>query len=108
MGFPILLLLRCACRVHLHIKNTFPLTEYSDLTVSSISQRSSVYYTGPWQLLQYLLTNMYGNVEVVVSDSSDAMSLRVFDAITIVFEPPVVVLEVLYVLVQSSRNINLC
>lgn len=72
------------------------ISEYSDLLVSTITQRSSIHYTGSWQLLHYLLASMYGSVEVILSETAENNSLRVFDAITIVQEPPVVVLEVMF------------
>lgn len=40
---------------------------------------------------------MYGSVEVILSEAAENNSLRVFDAITLVQEPPVVVLEVVYI-----------
>lgn len=36
---------------------------------------------------------MYGNVDVVLSETSDSKNLRVFDAVNVLQEPPVVVLE---------------
>ncbi|KAK8719692.1 hypothetical protein OTU49_013855 [Cherax quadricarinatus] len=76
-----------------HIISPKELVKYSDLSVSTISQRTSIHYTGSWQLLHYLLASMYGSVEVILSDNSENKSLRIFDTITIVEEPPVVVLE---------------
>ena len=62
--------------------------------MSTISQRSSLHYTGSWQLLHYLLASMYGSVEVVVSDGAESQALRVFNVVTVTQEPPVVVIEV--------------
>ncbi|KAG7155877.1 Cleavage and polyadenylation specificity factor subunit 3-like [Homarus americanus] len=76
-----------------HIISPKELGKYSELSVSTISQRTSIHYTGSWQLLHYLLASMYGSIEAIASDSSENTSLRVFDAVTIVQEPPVVVLE---------------
>ncbi|XP_050730774.1 cleavage and polyadenylation specificity factor subunit 3-like [Eriocheir sinensis] len=76
-----------------HIISPKDLGKYSELSVSSISQRSSLHYTGSWPLLHYLLTSMYGTVEVLVTDAGENQALKVFDAVTIIHEPPVVVLE---------------
>lgn len=68
--------------------------EYSELAVSTLSQRLSVNYTGSWQLLQYLMNTMFGNVEVLTTEDPNQKVLRVFDSVNIVHEPPVIVLEV--------------
>ncbi|XP_076048104.1 cleavage and polyadenylation specificity factor 73 [Oratosquilla oratoria] len=76
-----------------HIIAAKDLGKYSELAVSSITQRQSVHYTSSWYLLHYLLSSMYGDVEVVIGDSTDNQSLRVFDAVTVTHEAPLVVLE---------------
>ncbi|KAK7075515.1 Cleavage and polyadenylation specificity factor subunit 3 [Halocaridina rubra] len=76
-----------------HIISPRELGKYSDLTVSTINQRTSIQYDGSWQLLHYLLSSMYGNVEVVLPEGSESKCMRVFDSISVMHEPPVVVLE---------------
>ena len=83
-------------------------TEYSELATSTISQRSSVHYTGSWQLLHYLLTTMYGSVEVVLADgtegdiSEDSKILRVFGVINVIYEQPMVTIEVCIIMMNDN------
>lgn len=76
-----------------HIISPEELSKYSELSVSTVQQRLSVHYSGSWQLLHYLLASMYGNIEVVLEEEKDHRSLRIFGAITLIYQSPVVVLE---------------
>ena len=40
---------------------------------------------------------MYGSVEVVVAEGADSKSLKIFDAVTVIQEPPIVVIEVMII-----------
>ncbi|KAK3881838.1 hypothetical protein Pcinc_013744 [Petrolisthes cinctipes] len=76
-----------------HIISPSELGKYSELSVSTISQRSSLHYTGSWPLLHYLLSSMYGSLQVVPTEGEENKALKVFDAVTITREPPVVIIE---------------
>lgn len=76
-----------------HIISPAELSKYSELSVSTVQQRLSVHYSGSWQLLHYLLASMYGNIEVVIEEEKENKSLRIFGAITLIYQSPVVVLE---------------
>ncbi|KAB7507057.1 Cleavage and polyadenylation specificity factor subunit 3 [Armadillidium nasatum] len=76
-----------------HVISPQELNKYSELAVTTLSQRLSVNYTGSWQLLQYLMNTMFGNVDILTTDDPNQKVLRVFDSVNVVHEPPVIVLE---------------
>ncbi|XP_018017803.1 cleavage and polyadenylation specificity factor subunit 3 [Hyalella azteca] len=90
-----------------HIVSPAELNKYTQLSSSRISQRMSVAYTGGFPLLHYLLACMFADIEVLSpqqymaeqDDRSDKDALvptdvlRVIDTVTVLHEPPLVVLE---------------
>ncbi|KAL7640374.1 UNVERIFIED_CONTAM: hypothetical protein RMT77_008647 [Armadillidium vulgare] len=76
-----------------HVISPQELNKYSELAVSTLSQRLSVNYNGSWQLLHYLMGTMFGNVDILTTEDPNQKVLRVFDSVNVVHEPPVIVLE---------------
>merc|ERR1712059_218185 len=78
-----------------HILAPGDLPKYTDLTMSTVTQRQSVHYTGTLQLLQYILQNTAGEVEVVEGEtgSDKKQVIRAFGAVDIIHEPRMVTLE---------------
>ncbi|KAF2364148.1 Zn-dependent metallo-hydrolase RNA specificity domain [Trinorchestia longiramus] len=90
-----------------HIVSPDELTKYTQLSSSRISQRMSVAYTAGFPLLHYLLACMFADIEVIppeqyISDQGDRSDknepvptevLRIIDTITVLHEPPLIVLE---------------
>ena len=68
-----------------HIMAPSDLAEYTDLAVSTLTQRMSVAYNAPLSLLTHYLTQLSGDVEYVEVYNKPA--LRIFSAVTIVHEP---------------------
>lgn len=64
--------------------------EYTDMSMSQIMQRQSVLYSGNAVILKHLITQVAGLLETVESDKR----LRAFNAIDIIIEPKIVILEV--------------
>ena len=83
----------------LHIFHHF-ISDYTDLAMSTITQRQSIAYTGTFPLLRYYLTQLSGDVEEY--DVGEKQALRVFKAVNVVFEGRMVTLEVYHSL---HRNV---
>ena len=95
----------CWIAAYLRIKYIW-IAEYSQLSSSRVSQRVSVAYNAGFQLLHYLLACMFADVERITPDEyiqeggrdKDApvpvSVLRVLDIVTVLHEPPLVVLQV--------------
>ncbi len=77
-----------------HIMAPADLPEYTDLTVSSVTQRLSIAYNAPLSLLMHYLTQLSGDVEYV--EINEKPGLRIFGKVTIIHEPTknMVMLEV--------------
>jgi len=77
-----------------HLLSPADLPKYTDLTMSTVTQRQSVYYSGSLQLLQYLLHHTAGEVEVVEGENSDKRRvIRAFGCIDVIWTPRLVTLE---------------
>jgi len=77
-----------------HILSPADLPKYTDLTMSTVTQRLSVFYSGGKELLTYLLTQLTGELETVEGENTDKKQiLRAFEAIDVVIEPKMVTLE---------------
>lgn len=74
-----------------HIMDPADLSNYTDLAMSTITQRISIAYTGTLPLLRYYLQQLSGDVEQF--DISGKPALRVFKCITIIMEARMVVVE---------------
>ncbi|XP_046546070.1 LOW QUALITY PROTEIN: cleavage and polyadenylation specificity factor subunit 3-like [Haliotis rubra] len=74
-----------------HIVAPGDLPNYTDLAMSTVTQRLSIAYTGTIPLLRYYLSQLAGDVEAIKVNEKQA--LRVFKTITVVFEPRMVVIE---------------
>ena len=66
--------------------------DYTDLAMSTVTQRQSIAYTGTFQLLQYYLHQLSADVEMV--EHATKQSMIVFKAITVTHDPKMVTLEV--------------
>ena len=71
-------------------KCLFP--DYTDLAMSTVTQRLSVRYTGTVALLQYYLNQLSGDLEQTTSQ--DRQIMRVFKSVNVIVEPRMVVIEV--------------
>jgi len=79
-----------------HILSPGDLPKYTDLTMSTVTQRQSVHYTGSLELLQYILQHTAGEVETVEGEGvggDKKQIIRAFGAIDIIYEPRMVTLE---------------
>ncbi|KAL3842661.1 hypothetical protein ACJMK2_020651 [Sinanodonta woodiana] len=74
-----------------HIMAPADLPNYTDLAMSTVTQRLSIPYTGTLPLLQYYLNQLAGDVEKI--NIGEKKALRVFKSITIIFEARMVILE---------------
>lgn len=64
---------------------------YTDLAMSTVTQRLSISYTGTLPLLRYYLNQL--SADVVKVEFERKVALRVFNSITIFFEAKMVVVE---------------
>merc|ERR1711997_1219629 len=80
-----------------HILSPADLSKYTDLTMSKVTQRQSIHYTGSLQVLQYVLQQTAGDVKIVETEGEPAAKkktiLRAFDSIDIIQEPRLLTLE---------------
>lgn len=77
-----------------HILAPADLPKYTDLTMSTVTQRQSIYYSGDLGMLQYLVQQLAGELETVEGEKLDKKQIfRAFGAIDIIYEPRMVTLE---------------
>lgn len=69
------------------------IAEYTDMTVSSVTQRMGIHYSGNLQTLQAVLSNVSSDVEVVHNDKG-LKSFRLFSVIDVIVDKSLVTLEV--------------
>jgi cleavage and polyadenylation specificity factor subunit 3 len=67
-----------------HLMHPDDLQKYTDMTMSKVTQRQSVYYSGSFQLLQFMVSQLAGDIEVV--PDRDKKIIRAFGAIDVIFE----------------------
>ncbi len=96
-GIPLLFLTRWLCTLLIGCNKVltlklFSFSDYTDLAMSTITQRQSIAYTGTFPLLRYYLMQLSGDVEEY--DVGEKQALRVFKAVNVVFEGRMVTLEV--------------
>ncbi|KAK6626585.1 Cleavage and polyadenylation specificity factor 73 [Polyplax serrata] len=71
-----------------HLLAPLDVPKYTDMTVTRVTERVSVYYSGQMSILKYLLNQSCGPVEVV-----DDKKLKVFKNINITIESKIITLE---------------
>jgi cleavage and polyadenylation specificity factor subunit 3 len=78
-----------------HLLAPGDLSQYTDLTMSTVTQRQSIFYSGTLPLLQCILQHTAGDVEVVEGEGSGDKKkvIRAFGAIDVIYEPRLVTLE---------------
>jgi len=87
-----------------HIVSPNDLTKYTDMTMSTVNQRMSVFYSGTFSLLQFMISQLSTDVKVIqheTNSSSNASgqpneqrkTLRAFDAIDILHDRRMITLE---------------
>ncbi|KAE8605032.1 hypothetical protein XENTR_v10014945 [Xenopus tropicalis] len=74
-----------------HILCPSDLSSYTDLAMSTVTQKQAIPYTGPFNLLSCQLQQLTGDVEEIEVNEKDA--LRVFKAVTVVRDAGMVYLE---------------
>ncbi|XP_041365300.1 cleavage and polyadenylation specificity factor subunit 3-like [Gigantopelta aegis] len=74
-----------------HIVAPNDLPTYTDLAMSTVTQRLSIAYTGTMPMLLYYLNQLSG--DAVQTKVNDKVTLRVFQSILVIFEPRMVVIE---------------
>ena len=84
------------CRMTKYPKHFYVSLDYTDLAMSTVTQRLSIRYTGTVSLLQYYLNQLSGDLEQ--STSGDKQVLRVFKSVSVIVEPKMVVIEVMIIL----------
>ena len=80
--------------VVLHFTFHCLVSDYTDLAMSTVTQRLSIRYTGTVALLQYYLNQLSGDLEQ--TQSQDKQVLRVFKSVNVIIEPSMVIIEVKY------------
>lgn len=66
-------------------------SDYTDLAMSTVTQRLSIKYTGPITLLQYYLNQLSGDIERF--DQKDKIVLKVFKSVNVIVEHKLVTIE---------------
>ncbi|XP_006626188.1 cleavage and polyadenylation specificity factor subunit 3 [Lepisosteus oculatus] len=74
-----------------HILTSSDLSNYTDLSVSTVKQTQAIPFTGPYSLLVNQLRSLAGDVEEI--DTLDRPTLKIFKNIVLVYEAGMVVLE---------------
>ncbi|KAK2149507.1 hypothetical protein LSH36_449g04013 [Paralvinella palmiformis] len=74
-----------------HIIAASDLPNYTELAMSTVTQRQSIAYTGTLSQLYYYLSQLSGDIEN--ADQSDKKGLKIFKAVTLLYEPGMVTLE---------------
>lgn len=67
-------------------------SDYTDLAMSTVTQRLSMKYSGTIALLQYYLNQLSGDLEQTMS--GDRQVLRVFKSVNVIVEQKMVIIEV--------------
>ena len=71
----------------------YSVSDYTNLSRSTVTQRQSIAFDAPLSLLQFTLAQLSGDVER--SEQQDnKVSLKVFKVINVIWEPKLVVIEV--------------
>lgn len=76
-----------------HILDPKDLSKYTDLTMSTVTQRQSIHYGGSLAMLQHILQQTAGEVETVAAETENKKIIRAFGSIDIIWEPRMVTLE---------------
>ena len=76
-----------------HILSPGDLSKYTDLTMSTVTQRQSIHYSGSPQLLAHILQQTAGEVETVAAESEHKRIIRAFGCVDIILETRLVTLE---------------
>ncbi|WAR03884.1 CPSF3-like protein [Mya arenaria] len=74
-----------------HIMDPKDLSNYTELAMSTVTQRLSIRYTGPVALLTYYLTQLSGDIES--STQRDRCVMRVFKSVNVIVEHKLVIIE---------------
>lgn len=69
------------------------ISEYTDLTMSVVTQRQSISFSGTFDLLHHMLIQLAKEVEVMESKAKDKRIIRVFGVIDVVYEKGLVTVE---------------
>merc|ERR1712150_274809 len=86
-----------------HIVSPNDLTKYTDMTMSTVNQRMSVFYSGTFALLHFMISQLSVDVKLIQQENSSSntgsqsseprKTLRAFDAIDILLDRRMVTLE---------------
>ena len=57
------------------------LQKYTDMTMSTVTQRQSIYYNGSFNLLQYMVSQISGDIHTVESGAEKERPHHIFDFI---------------------------
>lgn len=74
-----------------HIVAPADLSNYTDLAMSTVTQRLSIAYTGTVSLLKYYLTQLSSDIEHI--EKADKPTLRIFKSVFLIIEPKMVIIE---------------
>lgn len=83
----------------------FWIAEYTDMTVSSVTQRMGIHYSGNLQTLQAVLSHVSPDVEVIESDKG-LKTFRLFSAIDVIVDKTLVTLEVRILMIFEDHFFN--
>ena len=76
-----------------HLLAPKDLTKYTDMTTSTVTQRQSVYFSCPFSLLYFMVSQLGGSVEVLEEAAAAKKVIRAFGAVDVVYERRMVTLE---------------
>ncbi|MCI4389529.1 hypothetical protein PGIGA_G00099040 [Pangasianodon gigas] len=74
-----------------HILTPSDLSNYTDLSMSTVKQSQAIPFTGPFSLLHSQLRHLAGHVEEV--ETAEKNTLRIFNSITLIHDANMVILE---------------
>ncbi|TTF11770.1 Cleavage and polyadenylation specificity factor subunit 3 [Bagarius yarrelli] len=74
-----------------HILTPSDLSNYTDLSMSTVKQTQAIPFTGPFTLLHSQLQHLAGHVEEV--ETAEKNTLRIFNSITLIHDANMVILE---------------
>jgi len=87
--------------LYLNLVLIFWIAEYTDMTVSSVTQRMGIHYSGNLQTLQAVLSHVSPDVEIIESEKG-LKTFRLFSVIDVIVDKTLVTLEVCILIIWET------